>query len=141
MYYTIKQFAKMFHTTEHTIRYYTDINLLPCQRDGGNRRIFDEESINWMQGITCLKGCGASIEDIKEYCNLCRLPEEKENLIARYQIILRSRKQAYKRVEEARKTAKYMDEKVKHYEDILAGAAPDDTNPRSWTAENRPQHH
>ena len=141
MYYTIKQFAKMFHTTEHTIRYYTDINLLPCQRDGGNRRIFDEESINWMQGITCLKGCGASIEDIKEYCNLCRLPEEKENLIARYQIILRSREQAYKRVEEARKTAKYMDEKVKHYEDILAGAAPDDTNPRSWTAENRPQHH
>ena len=141
MYYTIKQFAKMFHTTEHTIRYYTDINLLPCQRDGGNRRIFDEESINWMQGITCLKGCGASIEDIKEYCNLCRLPEEKENLIARYQIILRSRKQAYKRVEEARKTAKYMDEKVKYYEDILAGAAPDDTNPRNWTAENRPQHH
>ncbi|MCD8006624.1 MAG: MerR family transcriptional regulator, partial [Oscillospiraceae bacterium] len=24
----------MFHTTEHTIRYYTDINLLPCHRDG-----------------------------------------------------------------------------------------------------------
>lgn len=141
MYYTIKQFAEMFNTTEHTIRYYTDINLLPCQRDGGNRRIFDEESINWMQGITCLKGCNASIEDIKKYCDLCRLPESKENLWERYQIILRAREQAYKRVEEARETAKYMDEKVKHYEDILAGVAPDDTNPRKWTTESRPQQH
>lgn len=141
MYYTIKQFAEMFHTTEHTIRYYTDINLLPCQRDGGNRRVFNEESINWMQGITCLKGCGASIENIKEYCDLCRLPESEENLRARYQIILRSREQAYKRVEEAKATAKYMDEKVKHYEDILAGLTPDDTNPNSWTEETRPQQH
>ncbi len=54
MYYTIKQFAEMFDTTEHTIRYYTDIGLIPCERDGGNRRVFDEESVNWMQGVTCL---------------------------------------------------------------------------------------
>ena len=51
MIYTLKQFAEMFNTPEHTIRYYTDINLLPCQRDKGNRRIFNEESVNWMQGI------------------------------------------------------------------------------------------
>ena len=56
MIYTLKQFAEMFQVTEHTIRYYTDIHLLPCQRDSGNRRIFNEESINWMQGISCLKG-------------------------------------------------------------------------------------
>ena len=98
MIYTLKQFAEMFHTTEHTIRYYTDISLLPCRRDKGNRRIFDEESVNWMQGIVCLKGCGASIEDIKEYCDLCRLPESEETLYARYQIILRQREQAYKRI-------------------------------------------
>ncbi len=30
-----------------------------------------------MQGIKCLKGCGASIEDIQEYCRLC-LQEESE---------------------------------------------------------------
>lgn len=141
MYYTMKQFAEMFHATEHTIRYYTDINLLPCQRDGANRRVFDEESINWMRGITCLKGCGASIEVIKEYCELCRLPESEENLRARYQIILRSREQAHKRIEEAEETAQYMDDKVKHYEDILAGLKPDDTNPANWTEETRPSDH
>lgn len=141
MIYTLKQFAEMFHTTEHTLRYYTDINLLPCQRDKGNRRTFNEESVNWMQGISCLKGCGASIEDIKEYCELCRLPESKETLYARYQIILRQREQAYKRIEEAKATAAYMDEKVKHYEQILSGLIPDDSNPETWTEDTRPDRH
>ena len=141
MTYTLRQFAEMFHTTEHTIRYYTDINLLPCQRDQGNRRIFNEESVNWMQGIACLKGCGASIADMKEYCDLCRLPESRETLYARYQIILRQREQAYKRIEEAKATAAYMDEKVQHYEQILSGLIPDDSNPEHWTEATRPEKH
>ena len=141
MIYTLKQFAEMFNTTEHTIRYYTDINLLPCQRDKGNRRIFNDESVNLMQGIACLKGCGASIEDIKEYCELCRLPESKETLYARYKFILRQREQAYKRVEDAKATAAYMDEKVQHYEQILSGLIPDDSNPENWTQDTRPKKH
>lgn len=93
-----------------------------------------------MQGIQCLKGCGASLEDIQAYCRLCLLEESEENLRARYAIILKQRVEAYKRVEEAKATANYMDNKVAHYEAILAGLAPDDTNPKNWTAENRPTH-
>lgn len=141
MCYTIKEFASKFNVTEHTVRYYTDIGLLPCQRDSRNHRVFNEESVNWMQGITCLKGCGASIEDIKEYCRLCLLEENKENLKARYQIILKQREQAYKQIEEAKATAKYMDEKVNHYESILAGIIPDDSNPSNWTKQTRPKGH
>ena len=140
MYYTIRQMAEMFDVTEYTLRFYTDQGLLPCERDGGNRRVFNEESVNWMQGIKCLKGCGASIEDIREYCRLCLLEESEENLRARYAIIQKQRAEAYKRVEEAKATAKYMDEKVAHYEAILAGLAPDDTNPKNWTAQSRPRH-
>lgn len=47
--YTIKQMAEMFDVTEHTLRFYTDEGLLPCERDGGNRRVFNDESVNWMQ--------------------------------------------------------------------------------------------
>lgn len=140
MKYTMKQMAAMFDVTEHTLRYYTDLGLLPCERDSRNRRMFNEESVNWMQGIQCLKGCGASIENIKEYCRLCLLEESQENLQARYVIILKQRNETYKRVEEAKATAKYMDDKVAHYEAILAGLAPDDTNPKNWTAESRPKH-
>ena len=140
MYYTIKQMAELFDVREHTLRFYTDQGLLPCQRDGGNRRVFNEESVSWMQGIQCLKGCGASIEDIREYCRLCLLEESEENLRARYAIILKQRTAARKRLEEAEATVKYMDEKVAHYEAILAGLAPDDTNPKNWTAASRPKH-
>lgn len=136
MYYTIKQFAEMFHTTEHTVRYYTDINLLPCTRDDGNRRVFDEKSANWMRGITYLKNCGASIKDIQEYCRLCRLEESKENLRARYEIILKQREQAYVELTKAQSTVEYMDRKVQHYEDILAGRIPDDTNPGNWSGKD-----
>lgn len=41
------------------------------------------------------------------------------------------REEAYKRVEQAKATAKYMDAKVAHYETILSGLAPDDTNPQN----------
>lgn len=121
MIYTVQQFAKMFGVTEHTVRYYTDIGILPCLRDEGNRRVFNEESVNWMQGITCLKGCGASIDVIKEYCRLCHLPESEENMRARYKIMLNQREQAYRHIDEAKAVAKYMDDKVKHYEDIFRG--------------------
>lgn len=114
---------------------------MPCHRNASNRREFDEESVNWMQGIIYLKGCGASIEDIKEYCCLCRLEENKENLKARYQIFLKQRDAAYKRLEEAKATIEYMEHKIKHYEDILARIVPDDSNPMKWTKNNRPEQH
>ena len=86
-----------------------------------------------MQGIQCLKGCGASIEDIQEYCRLCLLEESEENLRTRYAIIRKQR-------EEAKATVKYMEDKAAHYEAILAGLESDDTNPKNWTAEDRPEH-
>lgn len=63
-----------------------------------------------MQGIKCLKGCGASIEDIQEYCRLCLLEESEETPRTRYGIILKQRKKAYKRLAEAKATAKYIDD-------------------------------
>lgn len=141
MYYTIRQMAELFNVTEHTLRFYTDKGLLPCERDGSNRRVFNEESVNWMQGIKCLKGCGASIENIQKYCHLCLLEESEENLRARYAIILKQREEAYKRLKEAKATAEYMDNKVAHYEAVLAGLIPDDTSPNNWTIDHRPKGH
>ena len=74
------------------------------------------------------------------YCRLCLAEESEENLRARYAIILKQREEAYKRVEEAKATAKYMDDKAAQYAALLAGPAPDDTNPKNWTAANRPKH-
>jgi predicted site-specific integrase-resolvase len=83
---------------------------------------------------------GVTEHTLRFYTDKGLLEESEENLRARYAIILKQREEAYKRVEEAKATAKYMDGKVAHYEAILAGLTPDDTNPKNWTAENRPTH-
>lgn len=127
MKYTVKQIAELMEMSEHTIRYYTDLRLLPVKRDNGNRRVFDEESVNWLTGIKCLKGCGMSIEDIKRYGELCLQGDEtlaERRNIMRHQLVL-----AEQRLKEAQKVFDYITKKVAHYDDIAAGKAADDTNP------------
>lgn len=132
MTYTVKEIADKMGMTEHTIRFYTDKGLLPCSRDKNNRRVFDDESINWLKGIQCLRNCGVSIEDIKVYSDLCLL-DSPEALQKRYQFMKEQRELAYQRIREAQELAAYMDAKVQHYEDILAGKVSDDTNPAQQT--------
>lgn len=128
MTYTVKEIAKQMGMTTHTIRFYTDKGLLPCTRDKNNRRVFDEESINWLKGIQCLRNCGVSIEHIKMYSDLC-LSDSPDALQARYQFMKEQQKLAHQRLREAQELAAYMDAKVQHYEAIFAGEMPDDTNP------------
>lgn len=45
--YTIDEISKLLDMSKHTIRYYTDLNLVPSlQRDKNGNRIFDEDSKN-----------------------------------------------------------------------------------------------
>ena len=132
MTYTVKEIADMMDMTEHTIRFYTDKGLLPCSRDKNNRRVFDDESVNWLKGIQCLRNCGVSIEDIKIYSDLC-LSDSPDALQQRYCFMKEQRKLAYQRLKEAQELVLYIDAKVQHYEDVLAGLILDDTNPARQT--------
>ena len=129
MNYTVKQISEIMGMSEHTIRYYTDLNLLPVKRDPANRRIFDEESINWLMGIKCLKGCGMSIEDIKKYGDLCLIGDE--TLIERREIMKKQLEIAKQNLENAKKILEYVKKKVAHYDDVIAGKIADDTNPNN----------
>ena len=134
MKYTVKQLADNMEISEHTLRYYTDMGLLPCGRDKNNRRVFDQESVNWVEGIKCLRSCGMSIEAIKEYSDLCMEKETEERLRARETIFLQQQKVAHQRLAQAQATADYIDKKVEHYRAVLAGETANDTNPNNWDA-------
>ncbi|WP_270560290.1 MerR family transcriptional regulator [Eisenbergiella tayi] len=134
MKYTVKQLADKMEISEHTLRYYTDMGLLPCGRDKNNRRVFDQESVNWVEGIKCLRSCGMSIEAIKEYSDLCMEKETEERLRARETIFLQQQKVAHQRLAQAQATADYIDNKVEHYRAVLAGETANDTNPNNWDA-------
>ena len=127
MKYTVKQIADLMGMSEHTIRYYTALRLLPVKRDSGNRRVFDDESVNWLMGIKCLKGCGASIEDIKKYGDLCL--QGDKTLLERREIMLKQLVLAERKLKEAQYVFDYVSQKVAHYDDVIAGKTADDTNP------------
>lgn len=133
---TVKEVAKLLNMTEHTVRFYTDKGLVPSvKRDKNNKRLFDNESINWLTGVKYLKESGMSIEAIKEYVNLCLKGES--TIPQRYEIFLEQQEKARVQLEEARQRVQFMNQKVEHYNKILNKMIPDDMNPGDWQKDSQ----
>lgn len=118
--YTVKEVANLLDLTEHTIRYYTDKNLVPnLQRDKNNVRLFDDAAIKWLICTKHLRQCGMAIDDIKAYISLCL--EGNSTVTERYQIFKKQQDIAFKQLEEAKERAKYISDKTNHYHNIITG--------------------
>ncbi|WP_448783610.1 MerR family transcriptional regulator [Blautia sp.] len=60
MEYTIKDMYKQSDLTIHTVRHYCDMGLVPnLMHDKNGSRIFDEESLHWLQGAKFLRASRA----------------------------------------------------------------------------------
>ena len=117
--YFLKEVCEMLGMSEHTIRYYTDVGLVPhLQRDKNNRRLFDDESLEWLKGIKYLRELGMSIEDIKEYQRLCQ--QDGDNAIAqRLSLIQKQIQVAKQELKNAQMRLEYLQKKEKHEQDIF----------------------
>lgn len=100
--YTVKEVSEILNLSEHTIRYYTDQGIVEVKRDQNNRRLFDEQAIDWLRGARYLKGLGMSIEDIKQFHALCK-QDGDEAIQARLDILLKQQTQALEELEHAKK--------------------------------------
>jgi len=130
--YTVKEAASILEMSEHTIRYYTDCGLIPSlTRDKNKQRLFNQESMNWLKGIKILKECGMTIKEIKSYVSLSL--QGDSTIEERYQIFLNLKEIAYSQLEEAKDRVNFLENKVKHYEDIVSEKIADDTNPKKWS--------
>ncbi|AYJ90953.1 MerR family transcriptional regulator [Bacillus safensis] len=86
--YSIKQASKKTGLTEDAIRYYEKIGLLPyAKRKRNGHRIYDEEDIELMELIICLKKTGMSLNEMKNILQypvkykLSSVPELKRTLL------------------------------------------------------------
>ncbi|GAA0338666.1 MerR family transcriptional regulator [Oceanobacillus oncorhynchi subsp. oncorhynchi] len=130
--YTVKEAAGILKMSEHTIRYYTDCGLIPSlTRDKNKQRLFNQESMNWLKGIKILKECGMTIKEKKSYVSLSL--QGDSTIEERYQIFLHLKEIAYSQLEEAKDRVNFLENKVKHYEDIVSERISDDTNPKKWS--------
>lgn len=109
--------------TYQTLKFYCNEGLIPnVKRDKNNRRIFDERDIKWINDLTCLKRCGMSIQEMKEYLDLClqgasTIPLRKE-LLAKKQEALRLS------IKELEDSVAYIDWKQNFYDEVLSGNRP-----------------
>ena len=123
MIYTMMQVCKETHLTYQTLKFYCNEGLVPnVMRDKNNRRIFDEKTVKWIKDLTCLKKCGLSIQEMKDYLDLCL---QGEDTIPQRQIMLAQKQNELKEhIQELQDCVAYFDFKQNFYKDVLSGKRP-----------------
>ena len=118
--YSMKETCKQVGMTYETLKFYCNEGLIPnVQRDKNNYRVFDDNNINWIKSLSCLKKCGMSITEMKKYLNLCMQGEstisERKNMLDKKQKDLELKK---KEIEDS---LSFINWKQNFYDDVLNG--------------------
>ena len=118
--YSMKEACTLTNMTYENLKFYCNEGLVPnVKRDRRNYRVFDEHDIKWIQSLNCLKSCGMSIAEMKQYLALCMegegtIPERKMILAEKKETLLQS-------IVELQKAVAYIDWKQRFYDDVLSG--------------------
>lgn len=129
--YTIKDMCRKLDLTVHTVRHYCDMGLVPNLRhDKNGNRIFNEESLNWLQGAKFLRASGLSIPEIRHYFALCQ--EGKSSIQERQSILIHLKEQSQKELEAMQARINCLTNKIDHFQDIMDSDGEDDCNPLNW---------
>jgi DNA-binding transcriptional MerR regulator len=116
----MKEACTLTNMTYENLKFYCNEGLVPnVKRDRRNYRVFDEHDIKWIQSLNCLKSCGMSIAEMKQYLALCMegegtIPERKMILAEKKETLLQS-------ITELQKAVAYIDWKQGFYDDVLSG--------------------
>lgn len=117
------QVCKETDMTYQALKFYCNEGLIPnVKRDKNNRRVFDERDVKWIKDLVCLKKCGMSIQEMKDYLALClqgqsTIPQRQKMLDKKREALLTS-------MEELKGCVNYIDWKQNFYNDVLSGKRP-----------------
>ena len=117
--YSMKEACTLTNMTYENLKFYCNEGLVPnVKRDRRNYRVFDEHDIKWIQSLNCLKSCGMSIAEMKQYLALCM---EGKGTIPERKVILAEKKETLlKSITELQKAVAYIDWKQRFYDDVLS---------------------
>ena len=118
--YTMKEACEKTGLSYETLKFYCNQGLVPnVKRNSKNYRVFDDRDIAWNNRLNCLRNCGMSIPEMKEYIDLCL---EGESSIPKRKTILEEKRanleQELKRIQDS---IDYIDWKQGFYDDVLSG--------------------
>lgn len=120
MNYTMKQVCEKTGFSYDTLKFYCNEGLIPnVKRDKNNYRIFDDQDVAWIGSLSCLKNCGMSILEMKEYLDLCLQGES--SIPERQKILEIKLKELENKIKEIQESIDYIHWKQNFYKDVLSG--------------------
>ena len=120
MLYSMKQTCEKTGLTYDTLKFYCNEGLIPnVKRDKNNYRVFNDNDIAWINSLSCLKNCGMSILEMKEYLDLC-LKGEK-TIIERKEILKNKLRELEHKKQKIQDSIDYIHWKQNFYDDVLSG--------------------
>ena len=118
--YSMKEACALTGMTYENIKFYCKEGLVPnVKRDSRNYRVFDDHDIKWIQSLGCLRNCGLSIAEMKEYLHLCL--EGESSIPARKDILSRKKEALLTSMQQLQEAVDYIDWKQGFYDDVLSG--------------------
>ncbi|MCI8453205.1 MAG: MerR family transcriptional regulator [Lachnospiraceae bacterium] len=117
--YTMKQTCEKTGMHYETLKFYCNQGLIPnVKRDKANRRIFDEQDIEWIHSLSCLKKCGMTHREMKEYLALCG--QGRETIPERLHMLEKRRNSLLASMAELQSSIDFIDRKQSLYTRLLA---------------------
>ena len=121
--YTMMQVCRELNMTYQTLKFYCNEGLVPnVKRDKNNRRVFDEKNVKWIKDLTCLKKCGMSVQEMKEYLALCL--QGKSSIISRKEMLRKKQDALRTTIKELEDSVAYIDWKQNFYDEVLSDKRP-----------------
>ena len=119
--YGMKEVCRKVGMNYSTLKFYCNEGLIPnVKRDNNNHRIFDNDDIEWIKSLTCLKNCNMSLDEMKKFLALCL---EGEKTIPERKIMLSKKKSSLQeKIASIEEAIDYIDWKQNFYDEILRGA-------------------
>ncbi len=115
MEYTIRQVSELTGLSASTLRFYEKEQLFPpVKRNEAGVRVYQEQDLERISLITCLKNTDMPIRDIKEFVALCA--EGDGTLESRWQMMRRHKQAVEQRIAELQGYLQRIDHKVNYYE-------------------------
>ncbi len=118
--YSMKEVCDKTGLTYDALKFYCNKGLIPnVKRNENNYRVFDDNDINWIKSLSCLKKCNMSIQEMKEYLNLCL--KGKDSIPIRQDILNLKLKELENKKKELDEAIDFIRWKQNFYNDVLDG--------------------
>ena len=121
--HTMKEVCQIIGWSYETLKYYCKEGIIPnVKRDKNNYRVFDENNIEWIKGLQCLKKCGMSLKDMRQYLDYCM--QGPVSIPERVDMLNETKEDLERRLSEIQESLDYIEQKKELYRDMQEGKKP-----------------